>query len=157
MKRNAGRWMQLMLIAFVANGLGPFGLKVLAERGLAEHHEQQYLLYWYTGALAFALAAYLFPSPSDPQSDPDAPSRPALTRSEILLGAGMGVCSLTGQAFTGMALANQAPGHIVFPITTGGSLFLVAAAGIFLFKERVGKYGAAGIVIGVLALVILSV
>ena len=32
MNRDARLWMKLMLIAFVANGLGPFGLKVLSER-----------------------------------------------------------------------------------------------------------------------------
>ena len=40
-----------MLIAFVANGIGPFGLKILSERGLATQYQAQYLLYWYLGAL----------------------------------------------------------------------------------------------------------
>ena len=68
----------------------------------------------------------------------------------------MGLCSLCGQSFTGLALAHGLPGHVVFPVTTGGSLFLVAAAGIFVFKERVGGYGIAGLVTGVLSLVLLS-
>jgi drug/metabolite transporter (DMT)-like permease len=55
-----------------------------------------------------------------------------------------------------MALENGVPGYIVFPVTTGGNLFLVAAAGVFLFRERIGRYGVAGIVAGVLALVLLS-
>lgn len=142
MKQNASRSLQFMLIAFLANGLGPFGLKVLAERGLSEQYEQQYLLCWYPGALASALAAYLPPDPAKPQGAAEE-KRPALTRAEILLGAGMGACNLTGQAFSGLALANDAPGHIVFPMTTGGSLFLVVAAGIFFFREKVGPYGAA--------------
>jgi drug/metabolite transporter (DMT)-like permease len=36
-------------------------------------------------------------------------------------------------------------------------LFVVAAVGVLFFRERVGKFGAAGIVVGILALVILSV
>ncbi len=60
------------------------------------------------------------------------------TGREIWLGALMGACSLLGQAFTGLALSHGMPGHVAFPITTGGSLFLVAAAGMVLFKERVG-------------------
>jgi multidrug transporter EmrE-like cation transporter len=48
------------------------------------------------------------------------------------------------------------PGHVAFPITTGGSLFLVAAAGLVLFKERVGAYGLAGLALGIMALVALS-
>ena len=45
---------------------------------------------------------------------------------------------------------------MVFPITTGGSLFLVASAGLLLFKEKVGPYGIAGMVLGIAALVGLS-
>ena len=140
---DAGVWLRLMLIAFVANGLGPFGLKVLSERGLADAYQPQYLLYWYCGGLAFAMIA-LVRSGVRPQ------------RREVVLGALMGACSLSGQSFTGLALSHGLPGHIAFPLTTGGSLFLVAAAGLLLFKERVGPYGIAGITLGIIALVALS-
>jgi drug/metabolite transporter (DMT)-like permease len=139
---DAGVWLRLMLIAFVANGIGPFGLKVLSERGLAGY-QSEYLLFWYAGGFAFAMAALLR-------------SRLRPYPREVLLGAVMGGCSLAGQSFTGMALARGVPGHIAFPLTTGGSLFLVAAAGLFLFNERVGPYGIAGLVLGISALVALS-
>jgi multidrug transporter EmrE-like cation transporter len=77
-------------------------------------------------------------------------------RREVGLGALLGMCSLSGQSFTGLALAHGLPGHVVFPLTTGGSLFLVAAAGIVLFKEKVGGYGIAGIVLGIVSLIMLS-
>ena len=48
-----------MFIAFLANGLGPFGLKILAEKGLAERYHYQYLLAWYGGGLVFGLASLL--------------------------------------------------------------------------------------------------
>ena len=35
--RDSGTWLRLMLVAFVANGIGPFGLKMLSEQGLATH------------------------------------------------------------------------------------------------------------------------
>ena len=136
MTRDSNVWLRLMLIAFVANGIGPFGLKILSERGLASQYQAQYLLYWYLGAFMFAMAA--------------------LWRREVGLGALMGGCSLLGQSFTGLALSHGMPGHVVFPITTGGSLFLVAAAGLLLFKEKVGAYGMAGMVLGIAALVGLS-
>jgi drug/metabolite transporter (DMT)-like permease len=140
---DAGIWLRLMLIAFVANGLGPFGLKVLTERGLGNAYQPQYLLYWYGGGFAFAGMALLRSG-----------VRPHAR--EVALGALMGACSLAGQSFTGMALSHGLPGHIAFPVTTGGSLFLVAAAGLFLFNERVGPYGIAGIVLGITALAALS-
>ena len=46
--RDTGTWLRLMLVAFAANGLGPFGLKVLTARSLGAHRSQ-YLLYWYLG------------------------------------------------------------------------------------------------------------
>ncbi len=141
---DSGVWLRLMLVAFLANGTGPFGLKILSEQGLAGRYQAQYLLYWYLGAFVFAVLAFLrrrFP----------------LYRREIWLGALMGACSLLGQAFTGLALSNGIPGHIAFPMTTGGSLFLVATAGLVLFREKVGVYGLAGLALGIIALVALSV
>jgi multidrug transporter EmrE-like cation transporter len=132
-----------MLLAFVTNGLGPFGLKVLNEQGFGAY-QSQYLVYWYLGGAIFGIIAFL---PGMRQTKPR----------EVALGACMGLCSLGGQTFTGLSLAHGIPGHVAFPITTGGSLFLVAAVGIFIFKERVGRYGSAGIILGILALIMLSV
>jgi hypothetical protein len=120
----------MMLVAFVTNGLGPFGLKILSEEGLAAH-QWQYLICWYAGGLVFAALAF-------------ARSWSGVYRREATLGAAMGACSLAGQSFTGLSLAREVPGHIVFPITTGGSLFVVASVGILVFGERVGVYGIAG-------------
>ena len=142
-ERNTDTWIRLMLVAFLANGLGPFGLKVLAEHGLAAYRSQ-YLFYWYLGGFVFALIALLV-------------SRSGVNGREILLGAVMGGCSLAGQSFTALALSKGLPGPIAFPLTTGGSLFLVALAGIVLFKERIGPYGLCGIVLGVASLVMLSI
>jgi multidrug transporter EmrE-like cation transporter len=141
--RNTDIWMRLMLVAFLANGIGPFGLKVLAMRGLTAYHSQ-YLLYWYLGGFVFALAALVL-------------GGGGVNGREILLGAAMGGCSLAGQSFTALALAKGLPGHIAFPLTTGGSLFLVALAGIVLFKERIGSYGLCGVILGVASLVMLSI
>lgn len=135
-------WLKFMAIAFVANGLGPFGLKVLTGMGLSSD-QSTYLLWWYVGGCIFAIIAL-------------GRGLSRLRAKECLLGVAMGLCSLGGQAFTGMALARGVPGHVAFPVTTGGSLFLVAAAGIILFKEHVGFYGLLGIVLGICSLVLLS-
>jgi glucose uptake protein GlcU len=137
-------WLRLMLIAFLANGLGPFGLKMMAEKGLSDRYHYQYLFWWYAGGLAFALTAFLI-------------TRSRFYSREIVFAFGIGIGSFAGQLFSLMALEQGVPGYIVFPITTGGNLFLVAAAGVLVFRERVGKYGIAGILIGVLSLVLLSI
>jgi len=132
-----------MLLAFIANGLGPFGLKIIAEEGLAQRFQFQYLLWWYAGGLAFGLVALVL-------------SRGRLHWKDLLMAFGIGAGSFGGQLFSVMALEQKVPGYIVFPVTTGGNLFLVAAGGVLLFREKIGRYGIAGIVTGILSLVLLS-
>ena len=137
-------WWRLMLVAFIANGSGPFGLKILAAKSLARSFHYQYLALWYATGCLVALAAFL-----------RLRTRPQV--SECLYGAGMGLASFGGQLFTSLSLEHGIQGHIAFPVTTGGSLVVVVAVGILRFRERIGVYGVAGIVSGVLALVLLSV
>lgn len=66
------------------------------------------------------------------------------------------MASFGAQFSSFLALEQKVPGYIVFPLATGGSLVLVAAAGVLLFRERIGGYGIAGIMTGVLALLLLS-
>ena len=66
-------------------------------------------------------------------------------------------CRPAAVVFSVLALEQNVPGYIVFPITTGGNLFMVAAAGVLLFREKIGPYGLAGILIGILSIVLLSI
>lgn len=143
MQRDTVMWTRLMMIAFVANGIAPFGLKVIIEKK-QEAFQPQYLAYFYAGTLLLALVALL--------SDWARPNR-----RELIIGGGMGLGSLLGQQFMGLALSHGIPGHIVFPVTTGGTLFLVGAVGMLFFRERVGPYGAAGMVLGIASILMLSI
>jgi drug/metabolite transporter (DMT)-like permease len=140
---TSSKWLQLMLVAFVANGLGPFGLKIMAEKGLSEQYHYQYLLLWYLGGLLFGLGWFLA-------------TRGRLQAREFLMSFGIAVGSFGGQLFSLLALERNVPGYVVFPMTTGGNLFLVAAAGVLLFREKIGPYGIAGILAGIASLVLLS-
>jgi drug/metabolite transporter (DMT)-like permease len=135
--------MKLMLVAFVANGLGPFGLKMIAEKGLSESYQFQYLLLWYAGGLLFGFAWLMA-------------TRGPLRLRELVMAFGIAIGSFGGQFFSLLALERNVPGYIVFPMTTGGNLFLVAGAGVLLFREKIGRYGVAGILVGVASLVLLS-
>lgn len=141
--KDSSTWLRLMLIAFVANGLGPFGLKIMAEKGLSEPYHYQYLMLWYAGGFLFGLGSFLV-------------MRNRFQMRELFMALGIGLGSFGGQLFSVLALEHGVPGYIVFPMTTGGNLFLVAAAGVVLFREKIGPYGIAGILTGVLSLVLLS-
>jgi drug/metabolite transporter (DMT)-like permease len=140
---TSSKWLQLMLVAFVANGLGPFGLKIMAEKRLSERYHYQYLLLWYLGGLLFGLGWILA-------------TRGKFQLREFLMSFGIALGSFGGQLFSLLALERNVPGFVVFPMTTGGNLFLVAAAGILLFREKIGPYGIAGILTGIASLVLLS-
>lgn len=135
-------WLRLMVVAFFANGLGPFGLRILEDKGLLAPYRMPYLALWYAGGLALAAVVYL-----------RKPER--IQRSEIIVGIVMACCSLGGQLATALALASV-PGHIAFAVTTGGNLFIVAAAGILIFRERMNLYGATGIALGIASLLMLG-
>ena len=138
-------WLLLMLVAFLFNGCGVFGLRILAGMGLTETHVNQYLLYFYLGGSLFMAVVLLMQR-----------VKPKLK--EIGIGMLMAVCSLSGTAALAYALGNyQIPGNIAFPISNGGSLFVVITGGVMLFRERLGLYGVSGCALGTLAIVLLSI
>ena len=138
-------WLLLMLVAFFFNGCGVFGLRILAGMGLSETHVNQYLLYFYLGGFFF-MAMVLLRRKIMPNLR------------EIGIGMLMALCSLSGTAALAYALGNyHIPGNTAFPISNGGSLFVVIIGGVLLFRERLGLYGLCGCVLGTLAIVLLSV
>jgi hypothetical protein len=136
-------WLQLMLGAMLANGLGLLGAKVLSEAGLAETYQSQYLLGWYAAGVLAALA-YSVRNLTMPSGK------------EVLIGGAMACMSFAGQLCLVAALNGGAPAYFVFPMAAGANVMLVAVLGIFIFKERLGAYGFAGIFCGLVSVTILS-
>lgn len=137
-------WLRAMVACFFLNGISPFGLRILAGWGLGDQFIPVYLFYWYLGGLVFIGAWSLF-------------SGVKIGRMDILLGVLMSLASVCGQVSMGYALEHGVPGNVVYPIAQGSSIFIVAAGGVLIFKERVGIYGKAGIAVGLLAAVLLGV
>jgi drug/metabolite transporter (DMT)-like permease len=131
----------LVVTFFLANGLCNVGLKVAS--GLPGR-----------GAVPLALlCAYLV------SMLPAAPAALGEKRKfrfiNLWVGAlgGMGTC--IGSAAVARAVA-YIPGHIVFPITGGGTLLLISLAARIFFKEKIGPYGVAGMIAGGLAITLLN-
>ena len=137
-------WLRMMLLAFLFNGLAPFGLRILTAQGIGRQMTPVYLFYWYLSGLASVLIWALR-------------RRERIPGIAVLIGSGMAASSVVGHMSMGMALAYGAPGNVVFPLGVGANIFIVAAGGMLLFKERVGIYGKAGIAVGLLAAVLLSI
>jgi multidrug transporter EmrE-like cation transporter len=136
-------WFRWMMLAFAFNGVCTFGLRILAGRGIGEKYISTYLVLWYLAG-AILLAAIYFRQ------------RMGTRRSDLAVGSALGVASVAGQTSLGLALSGGIPGAIVYPVTLGGGLFIVVGVGVLLFKERVGPFGIAGILLGILSIVLLS-
>jgi len=132
----------MMIIAFLTNGVGVFGTRIIVGWNFAEY-KFQYLVYWYGAGFFLALLLLLRDGVS-------------FNLREMTIAGLMGAASVGGQLSLLTALERGIPGHVVFPIANGGGLFLVALVGILLFGERVHGYGIIGIVLGIAAAVLLS-
>jgi multidrug transporter EmrE-like cation transporter len=136
-------WLILMLIILLANGMSSFGLKVLAAWGLPPAIKFPYLTIWYAaGLLSFGI--------------------PLLWRKErggwkeAGWGALIALLSIGGQLAMANALNAGIAGSVVFPVTIGGSILIVALAGRFFFGERLSSVSWAGVAIGFVSIVLLS-
>ena len=136
-------WFRWMMIAFFFNGLCTFGLRILAGLGWAAQYTSSYLVFWYGAGALFLLFQYIR-------------SREQTKRADVVIGCALGLFSAGGQTSLGLALAGGLPGSIVFPVVLAGGLFIVVAAGVIIFKERIGTAGILGILLGVLSIVLLS-
>jgi len=142
-RANVKIWITAMLCAFTLNGVCPFGLRVLAGRGLAQQYTPVYLVYWYLAGFVFGLFGLIR-------------GRQHLSRANLLIGLIMAVASVGGQFFMGLALSHGVPGSIVYMLGMGASLCVVVLGGVLFFHERVGTYAKLGIAIGLLAAVLLG-
>lgn len=142
-KENSLTWHQMMTVAFLANGIGVFGGRILTGWALADQYKFQYLVFWYGSGLLLAVLILLRQTIN-------------FSARELATAGLMGAASVGGQLSLLTALELGIPGHIVFPLANGGGLFLVVLVGILLFGERVNKYGIIGIGLGIAATILLS-
>ncbi|MGO8816674.1 MAG: hypothetical protein ACLQVG_18715 [Terriglobia bacterium] len=137
-------WFLLMLVILLTNGMSAFGLKMIAAWGLPETVKYPYLAAWYAGGLAAIALPMLLKGMR-------------VGKTEIFWGAVTGALSIGGQIAMAVALASGVPGHVVFPIAIGGSIFVVALAGRLVFGERMNPPTVVGVVLGFIAVVLLGV
>jgi drug/metabolite transporter (DMT)-like permease len=78
-----------------------------------------------------------------------------IKQSDLLFGGVIGVPNLLSGSFLALAL-QHVKGTIVFPVTNAGTLLLLALLGGWLWKEKLGRRGVAGILLTLAALVLIN-
>ena len=137
-------WFWLMVLILMTNGMGAFGLRVIAGWQLSPAVKFSYLTIWYAaGTATLAVPMWL--------------KGFHLGRKEIILGVVMALMSIGGQVTMATALGMGVPGSIVYPVTNGGSLFLVIVGGRLFFGERMNVVSTVGVALGLLAVILFSV
>lgn len=141
--KNAAKWLPLMLLSFLGNGLAASSQKVLVESGVADYTWQFYITLYWSGFLLMVLLSVL---------------REARPNSrELITGFVMAICSVAGNVSITLALGHKVPGAIAYPVGNGGSLTLVVLAGVLFFREKMNRIGMAGIFCGICAILILVI
>jgi drug/metabolite transporter (DMT)-like permease len=142
--KSKSKWLPLIMLAFLANGLAATSQKVLVEvDGRAyESYAWQFYIALYAAGFAFCAVVSLTQQ-----------GRPNLR--EMVTGLVMAVASVAGNVSIVMALGKNVPSTVAYPVANGGSLFLVVLAGLLLFKEHVNSVGLAGIAVGIAAILVL--
>jgi drug/metabolite transporter (DMT)-like permease len=141
--RQTLRWLRLMAVVFFCASMGAFGFKVLEEANLSKQYRIQYLLYWYLAG--FLIAAMIL-----------VVKKIKIRLREIVIGLFLGGSSVLANLFFSLALAQQVPGYIAFPVAGIGSILVVMTAGLAFFREELTPYGYIGVAVGLLALVFLG-
>lgn len=77
------------------------------------------------------------------------------TRGDLALGLALGPPNIGSGWFQVLAL-HAVEGSIVYPVTSVGSVFLLTLLGVFFWKEDLGKKGAMGIALTIVALILIN-
>jgi len=137
------RWGFFMAFSFVLNGLTQYSFKLAAHFQPTKSLEQgigNVLALYVTMIVTGSLIATTQP-------------RRGSTPWAAATGAVAGTCLCLGGIATVTALSvYQIPAHLLFPTTAGGSSVMVVVISVIFLKERPGRFGWSGIVVGAAAL-----
>lgn len=132
---------ELLALSFLLNGLLLVGMKSVSEFSLTAFIPGVLLVQYTLAGLVTSPEALT--------------SKVPIRRASIWIGILAGLSSAVGMSAS-IAVAGMLPGYVVFPVIQGGTILLVVLIGLMVFRERIGGYGIAGIIAGVVAIALLS-
>jgi len=145
-RRPQRGWFLFMALSFVLNGLLIYAYS-LADAWQPDGAVVHKLAFLLAGGTVFALGGLAMTLLHLRQGG---------LRVGLLGGLVGGSLMFVGAMSTLQALSAQVPGHIIYPATTGGSGILVVVLSVALLKERPGRAGWCGILVGLAALVLFA-
>jgi multidrug transporter EmrE-like cation transporter len=127
--------------AFILNGVGSIGMKMLSQ--LKVKGVTPVALAVLYGVAAVAATIVLMSGPWKFQGK------------SLVMGLAAGLFSCLGLS-TSMLALSLLPAYIVFPVSSGGTILMVAIIGRFAHGEKLGPCGIVGLVAGLAAIVLLA-
>lgn len=141
-KGSMDRETLLLLIAqILVQGFAQFSSKVLIATGLGAERDIFFLTVFVSATLATIPIALRH--------------RAEIARKDFAYGGIVGVCNIGGNLSMLLALA-ALPGAIVFPLVNSGGLLLVTLLAWIIFKERISRVNALGIVMTLAAVLLIN-
>lgn len=126
----------MLVISFVASGLGMVTNKALVQSGL-DRYREAYLLTFYATPMLIGLAVMAVrPSKRTPM--------------DWRVGIGMGAVNVFSTLFLLIAL-HQLQGIVAFPIRNVGNIVMTGLVSILAWKERLSRSQWAGIILALVA------
>ena len=142
LRKLNGEAVPYMLATLVVVGFAQFTSKVFISSGLGMERDGFFaVLFTFASMITIPIALR---------------HRGEITRSDLPLGVGVGAFNILGNRFILEALKTL-PGSVVFPLNGSGALVLVTAASVVLFREKVSRLNAAGILVTLVAVVLLNI
>lgn len=133
------KWLPLMTLAFLGQGLASSSQKVLVEAKVADYVWQFLIVLYWSGFITIFLLSVMR------EAWPN--------RREIGTALVMALCSVAGNAAMTDAM-KTVKGSIAYPVNNA-NLVMVVLAGVLFFRERIHPVGIAGIVFGISAIFVL--
>jgi drug/metabolite transporter (DMT)-like permease len=142
LRKLDGEAIPYMLATLVVIGFAQFTSKVFISSGLGMERDGFFaVIFTFASLITIPIALK---------------HRKEITRSDIPLGLGVGAFNILGNMFILEALKTL-PGAVVFPLNGSGALVLITVASMVLFKEKVSRLNALGMLVTLVAVVLINI
>ena len=131
-----------LVIAYFANGLAQFFQKAFQAHGLGAYVLPG-LIMMYSAGVVLGIPLHLI-------------FRGKISRTEVVFGSSVGVCSFVGN-FSIIQALKYLPAYTVFPIAIGGAIVVVAVCSWLFLGEQLSTTAKWGIVCGTVAVGLLTI